>query len=69
MKYVCKENFEINDVFVGSKGDVLEITDTIPKENETWEDVAGYSDIKNLNTNQMFDATWIDIDDTLELEQ
>ena len=31
MKYICKENFEINDVFVGNKGDVLEVTDAIPK--------------------------------------
>ena len=48
MKYICTENFEINDVFVGNKGDVLEVTDAIPKENETLEDVFGYCDIKNI---------------------
>ena len=37
------------------------------KENETLEDVFGYCDIKNLNTNQLFEAGWIDIDDTLKL--
>ena len=67
MKYICKENVEINDVFVGNKGDVLEVTDAIPKENETLEDVFGYCDIKNLNTNQLFEAGWIDIDNTLKL--
>ena len=63
MKYVCTENFEINDVLVGNKGDILEITDATPSDNESLEDVEGYVDIKNLNTNQMFSATWIDVDD------
>lgn len=68
MKYVCKSDFEINDILVGNKGDVLEITDPIPREskNETWEDVAGYCDIHNLTTGQNYDATWNDVDDTLE---
>lgn len=43
-KYICKENFEINDI----------------------EDVEGYCDIKNLNTNQVYNAAWMDGDDTLE---
>lgn len=63
MKYICAENFEINDVLVGNKGDVLEIVDAVPEEDETPENAEGYVDIKNLNTNQLFSATWIDVDD------
>ena len=66
MKFVCKETFEINDILVGNKGDILEITNAIPHGKETPEDVDGYCDIVNLTTNQTFDATWIDIDNTLE---
>lgn len=65
MKYICKENYEINDILVGNKGDLLEITDAIPKENENAEDVVGYIDIKNLTTNEIYEATWIDVDDTI----
>ena len=65
MKYICKENYEINDILVGSKGDLLEITDAIPKENEDAEDVDGYIDIKNLTTNKIYEATVIDVDDTI----
>ena len=32
MKYICKEDLKINDILVGTKGDVLEITDAIPDE-------------------------------------
>ena len=68
MKYICKEDFEINGVLVGNKGDVLEITDATPREeeNETLEDVKGYCDILNTTKKQSFEATWIDVDDTLE---
>lgn len=66
MKFVCKETFEINDIVIGNKGDILEITNAIPHGNETSEDVDGYCDIVNITTNQTFDATWIDVDDTLE---
>ena len=65
MKYICKENYEINDILVGNKGDLLEITDAIPKENEDTEDVVGYIDIKNLTTNEIYEAIWIDVDDTI----
>ena len=68
MKYICKEDFEINGVLVGNKGDVLEITNATPreKENETLEDVKGYCDILNTTKKRSFEATWIDVDDTLE---
>lgn len=66
-KYVCAEVFEINDMLVGNKNDELEIIDAVPTENETLESVKGYCDIKNLNTNQVFNATWNDIDDRLKL--
>lgn len=65
MKYICKENYEINDILVGSKGDLLEITDAIPKENEDAEDVNGYIDIKNLTTDKIYEATVIDVNDTI----
>ena len=65
MKYICKENYEINDILVGNKGDLLEITDAIPKENEYAEDVVGYIDIKNLTTNEIYEATWIDVDNAI----
>ena len=65
MKYICKENYEINDILVGNKGDLLEITDAIPNENEDAENVVGYIDIKNLTTNEIYEATWIDVDDTI----
>ena len=64
-KYICKEDFIINDVFVGHKGDVLKVTDATPNENETTEDVAGYCDILNITTNEQFEATWMDIDETI----
>jgi len=64
-KYICKEDFIINDVFVGHKGDVLKVTDVTPNENETTEDVAGYCDILNITTNEQFEATWMDIDETI----
>lgn len=62
-KYVCTEVFIINDILIGNKGDILEVIDAIPKEHETREAVKGYCDIKNLNTNQVFNATWLDVDD------
>ena len=68
MKYICKEKYEINDILVGSKGDLLEITDVIPKENEDTEDVAGYIDIKNLTTNEIYEATWIDVDNAIRTQ-
>ena len=66
MKYICKDNFEINDILVGTKGDLLEVTDAVIPNGTDAEDYDGYCDIKNLNTNQVFEATWMDIDDTLE---
>lgn len=68
MKYICKEDFEINDILVGNKGDVLEITNAIPRENEneTLEDVEGYCDILNITKKRFFEATWIDVSDVLE---
>lgn len=66
-KYVCVEYFEINNVLIGNKGEVLEIIDAVPTENETAEAVKGYCDITNISTNQRFNATWIDIDDRLKL--
>lgn len=65
MKYTCKDNFKINNTLVGRKGDVLEITDATPDVGETLEDVAGYCDILNTATNERFEATWIDIDETV----
>ena len=67
MKYICTETFIINDMLVGNKGDILEITNATPTENEKAEDIEGYRDIKNLNTNQTFNATWLDINDTVKL--
>lgn len=68
MRYICKEDFKINDVLVGKKGDVLEITDAIPDENETLEQVKGYCDILNTNTNQKYNATWFDVHCNLAVE-
>lgn len=70
MKYICKEKFKINEILVGTKGDVLEITDAIPDENfnETIEDVKGYCDILNINTNQKYNATWFDVNCNLAVE-
>ena len=61
MKYLCIENFKINNILVGKKGDILEIIDAIPEDNETLENVEGYVDIKNLTTNKIYNATWIDV--------
>lgn len=65
MKYICKENYAINDILVGNKGDILEITDAVPKRNENLEDISGYVDIKNLTTNKIYEATYIDVDDNI----
>lgn len=70
MKYICKEDFKINDILVGTKRDILEITDAIPDKNfnETLEDVKGYCDILNINTNQKYNATWFDVNCNLAIE-
>ena len=65
MKYVCKEAFEINGILVGNKGNILVINDAVPKENENSEDVQGYCDIENLTTHQIYEATWIDVDESV----
>lgn len=59
MECMCKDDFIINDVLIGRKGDLLEITDAIP-ENE--EDVSGYCDIKNLTTGQITWSNWSEIE-------
>lgn len=61
MKYICNEDFIINDILIGKKNDVLEIVDAVPNENESPENVAGYCDIKNLTTNQTYNSTWLDV--------
>lgn len=65
MKYVCKNDFKINGILVGNKGDVLEITNAIPRENEneTLEDVVGYCDILNTTKNRFFEATWLNVEE------
>lgn len=65
MKYICKEKFEINEIEIGKKGDILNIADAIPSANEDLEDMLGYCDITNLTTNQIYNATWIDVDDSV----
>ena len=65
MKYICKEKFEVNEIVIGKKGDILNITDAIPSANEDLEDVKGYCDIANLTTNQIYNATWIDVDESV----
>lgn len=72
MKYICKSDFEINGVLVGKENDILEITDAVPNHNETLEDVLGYCDIKNLTTDNTYNATWIDVEENenaINLEQ
>lgn len=59
MKCVCKNDFEINGILVGNKGDELEVVDAIP---ENGEDVSGYCDIRNLTTDEIFWATWNEIE-------
>lgn len=66
-KYVCKKDFEINNILVGHEGDVLVITDAAASADKTQEDVSGYCDIENITTKQRFEATWMDISDELEL--
>lgn len=63
MKCICRDNFEINDVLIGAKGDELEVIDAIAEDGENPEDVMGYCDIKNLTTNKIFWATWSEVDD------
>lgn len=65
MKYICKGKFEVNDIVIGKKGDILDITDAVPKANEDLEDVKGYCDIANLTTNQTFESTWVDVDESI----
>lgn len=65
MKYICKKKFEVNDIVIGSKGDILDITDATPKTNENLEDVKGYCDIANLTTKQTYESTWMDVDESV----
>lgn len=69
-KKICKERFEINGVLIGEEGDVLEITDATPREeeNETLEDVEGYCGILNTTKKRFIEAIWIDIDGNVLLE-
>lgn len=53
MKCTCKENFEINDVLVAVKGDLLEVVDATD----------GYCDIHNLTTGKIYEATWSEAED------
>ena len=62
MKCICKEDFEINGVMIGIKGDKLEVIDAIPENGENAEDVKGYCNIKNLTTNKTFWATWNEVE-------
>lgn len=61
MKRVCKRNFVIDNRIIGRKGDLLTITDAIPVDNETYNDVEGYVDVKNENTGEIFNMTWLDL--------
>ena len=63
MKYICKNDFEINGILIGKQNDVLEIVDAAPGCNETLEDVLGYCDIKNLTTSNTYNATWVDVEE------
>ena len=56
---MCKEDFEINGVLVGIKGDELKVTDAI---SEKEEDVRGYCDIKNLTINGVYWANWSEVE-------
>lgn len=60
MKCMCKDDFIVNDILIGRKGEWLEVTDAIP-ENE--EDVSGYCDIRNLTTGQLIWATWNEVEE------
>lgn len=62
MKYFCKEDFKINDVLVGIKGDTIEIKNSTPEDGESPYDVEGYCDITNISTGKKYTATRIDID-------
>lgn len=63
MRYVCKDICKINGVIIGSIGDTISIVDAIPDVGETWEDVNGYCDIINEMTGEIFNTTWIDVDE------
>lgn len=63
MKYVCKNNFEVNGILIGKKNDMLDVVDAVPNKNESLEDVHGYCDIKNLTTNKSYNATWLDVEE------
>lgn len=65
MKCICKDIYKINDIVVGNVGDVIKIVDAIPSNEENYEDVDGYCDITNETTGKTFNATWLDIDDTI----
>lgn len=66
MKYICTaDKFEINDILIATKGNIVEVYDARPEEGETAEAVAGYCDIFNHTTGAMFEATWNDIDNAV----
>ena len=65
MKCICKETYDINGVVVGKIGDIIKIVDAVPNDGENYEDVDGYCDIINETTGEMFNATWLDVDDTI----
>lgn len=66
MKYICETDFEINGIPIGTKGDILEVTNAVPSKGQTAESVIGYCDIVNTNTNKRYEATWMDISDELK---
>ena len=61
-EYICKDILKINDVIVANKGDEIIISDAVPAEDETLEDVDGYCDIENITKMMRFNATYLDID-------
>lgn len=65
MKYICNGFYTINGTVIADPGDIIKIVDATPNSEESWEDVAGYCDIVNETTGKIFNATWLDVDDSV----
>lgn len=67
LKVKCRTDYQIGGHLIGRAGDILTITDAIPTEDETLDDVAGYCDIIAAN-GQKWWASWSDVEGNPLLE-
>ena len=65
MIVILKQKCRIGEAHIGNPGETLVITDAVPSHGESYSDVDGYCDIKNVATSAVTQATWLDVGEIL----